>query len=120
MEFACAAKINLVLLDRLSRVWFRFAGGILKPDRRKPVLPASYVVQALDAEDAGDFADVGGDALELFAVADFQGQIDARVEIIGMAAEGADVGAGFADDSSDVGKHSGPVLRANQQSDGIS
>ena len=58
----------------------------------------SDVVEAFDAEDAGDFADVGGDAFELLAVGDFQREVDAGVQIIGVAAEGANVRAGLADD----------------------
>ena len=58
----------------------------------------SNIVETFDAEDAGDFADVGGDAFELLAVGDFQSEVDAGVQIVGMAAEGANVRAGLTDD----------------------
>ena len=58
----------------------------------------SSIVETLDAEYAGDLADVGDDAFELLAVGDFQSEVDAGVKIVGMAAKGADVRARFADD----------------------
>src|ERR1700694_5795972 len=88
-----------------------------KTDRLKPVL--LDVVESSHAKHAGDFADVGGDTFELLAVADFQREVDARVQIVRMAAEGANVRAGLADDGGNVGQHAGPVLRADQQGDGV-
>src|ERR1700693_5424544 len=75
-----------------------FARPEMKTHRLKPVLLIrSDVVEAFDAEHAGDFANIGGDAFELLAVGDFQREVDAGVQIIGMAAEGANVRAGLRD-----------------------
>src|SRR5262249_55791075 len=78
----------------------------------------SDAIAALDIEHARDFLDVGQNALELFAISDIQGQLDARVEMVGAAVERADIGARFADDAGDFGQHAGTVLGANEQAHG--
>src|SRR5579885_720316 len=69
------------------------------------------LVDALDAEDAGDFADIEEDGFELAAVRDFEIGVNARVAAVGAAFEFVNIGAGSADDGSDLREEAGAVER---------
>jgi len=62
------------------------------------------LVDALDAEDAGDFPDVSENVFELAAVDDFEAGFDAGILAVGPAFEAADVGTGAADHRGDFGE----------------
>jgi hypothetical protein len=80
---ACASKINAPVTQALLPLRFCGRNRLVPagPRSQKPhseeSLPCLNVVEALDAEDTGNFADIGSDAFELLAVADFQGEINA-------------------------------------------
>src|SRR5579859_2028589 len=76
---------------------------------------AGGLVNAFDAKDAGDFANIGKNRLELAAVHNFEAGVNAGIGAIRLAFEIANVGAGAADDSSDFREKAGPVFRANHQ-----
>src|SRR6266853_4980796 len=102
--------------SRRIRVPRRLTSGVLKSGVLKSeiIKPKGYsnLVEAFDAEYAGDFPDIGHDALELLAVGDFQGEVDPGMQIVGVAGEGADIRAGIADDAGDVRQHAGAILGA--------
>jgi hypothetical protein len=76
------------------------------------------LVDALDAEDPGNFLDIGEDGFELALVGNFKVGVDARVGTIGTALEIVNVGTGAADDGGDFGKKAGAVARADGELDG--
>src|SRR5271154_5541481 len=67
------------------------------------------LVDALDADYAGDAADVDEDSFELALVGDFEAGFDAGVEFVRAAFEVANVGAGATDDGGDLGEQAGAV-----------
>ena len=67
------------------------------------------LVDAFDAENAGDFFDICEDSFELALIGDFKVGIDARVGAVGAALEVVNVGAGVADDGGDVCQKAGAV-----------
>src|SRR5229473_2457367 len=78
------------------------------------------LVDAFDAEDAGNFADVDEDGFELSLIGDFQIGVNARIGAIRAAFEIVNVGAGSADDGGDFGKKSGAIACADRELDGES
>src|SRR5437016_7204706 len=76
------------------------------------------LVDAFDAENAGNFADIDEDGFELALVGNFEVSVDARVGTIGSAFEVVDVGTGAADDGGNFGKKTGAVPRADGELDG--
>src|SRR5216683_1327248 len=76
------------------------------------------LVDAFDAEDAGNFADIDEDRFELALVGNFEVGVDARVGAIGAALEVVDVGTGTADDGGDFCEKAGAVARADGELDG--
>src|SRR5882724_454527 len=81
---------------------------------RTKSVPGS-LIDAFYAENAGDFADIGENGLELAAVHDFQAGVNARVGAIRAAFEIADVGAGAADDGGDFREKAGAIFGANDE-----
>src|SRR5260370_13187447 len=71
------------------------------------------LVDAFDAENAGNFAYIRKDSFELALVGNFEVGVDARVGAIGAAFEVVDVGAGSADDGSDFGENAGAIPGTN-------
>lgn len=71
-------------------------------------------METFDTENTGYLTDIGHDALKVFAVVDFQSEIDAGVQIVGVAAKGANIRTGITNDGGDVSEHPGPVLRTDQ------
>ena len=71
------------------------------------------LVDAFDAENAGNFADIDENGFELAPVRNFEVSVNARVGAgaIGTAFEVVNVGTGSADDGGDVGKKTGATLR---------
>src|SRR5260370_16085389 len=65
------------------------------------------LVDAFDAENAGNFADIDEDGFELTAVGDFQIGVNAGVGAVGTAFEVVNVGTRSADDGGDFGKQGG-------------
>src|SRR2546421_10338814 len=55
------------------------------------------LVDAFDAENAGDFFDICEDGFELALIGDFKVGVDARVGAVGAAFQVVNVGAGAAD-----------------------
>ncbi len=76
------------------------------------------LVDAFDAENAGDFFNVDEDGFELALIRDFQVGVNARVGAIGAAFEVVNVGTGSADDSRDLGEKAGAVAGADGELDG--
>jgi hypothetical protein len=52
------------------------------------------LVDAFDAEDAGNFADIDEDGFELALVGDFEVGVNARISAIGAAFEVVNIGTG--------------------------
>jgi len=77
------------------------------------------LVDAFDAENAGNFADIDENGFELTPVGNFEVGVNARVGAgaIGTAFEVVNVGTGSADDGGDVGKKTGAVARADGELD---
>src|SRR5271154_4090366 len=75
-------------------------------------------VDAFDAENAGDSADVGANGFELAAVDNFQAGRDARILMVGAAFDRSDVRAGAADDGGNFREKAGAGLGANGEFDG--
>src|SRR5260221_5428909 len=71
------------------------------------------LVDALDADDSGDFTNVGEDSFKLAAIDNFEAGIDTGVIVIRAAFEIANIRAGSADDSGNVRKQACAVLGAN-------
>src|SRR5229473_7722409 len=71
------------------------------------------LVDAFDAEDAGNFADIDEDGFELSLIGNFQIGVNARIGAVGPAFEIVNVGTGSADDGSDFRKKTGTIARAN-------
>src|SRR6266481_9332794 len=76
------------------------------------------LVDAFDAENAGNFADIDEDGFKLTAVGDFQIGVNAGVGAVGTAFEVVNVGTRSADDGGDFGKQAGAVARADGELDG--
>src|SRR6266852_4521942 len=76
------------------------------------------LVDAFDAENAGNFADIDEDSFQLTAVGDFQIGVNAGVGAVGTAFEVVNVGASSADDGGDFGKQAGAVACAGGELDG--
>src|SRR5438876_796324 len=78
-------------------------------------LISAGLVDAFDAYDARDSANVRKNGFELAAVDDFEAGVDAGVIVIRAALEIANIRAGAADDSGNFRKQAGAVLGANGQ-----
>src|SRR5712692_6107406 len=76
------------------------------------------LVDAFDAENAGNFADIDEDGFELPAVGDLQIGVNAGVGAIGTALEVVNIGTGSADDGGDFGKQAGAVASSDSELDG--
>src|SRR5258707_2401790 len=76
------------------------------------------LVDAFDAENAGNFADIDEDGFKLTAVGDFQIGVNAGVGAVGTAFEVVNVGTRSADDGGDFGKQAGAVACAEGELDG--
>src|SRR5260370_26909096 len=76
------------------------------------------LVDAFDAENAGNFADIDEDGFELTAVGDFQLGVNAGVGAVGTAFEVVNVGTRSADDGGDFGKQAGAVACAGGEVEG--
>src|SRR5258707_1080968 len=76
------------------------------------------LVDAFDAENAGNFADIDEDGFKLTAVGDFQIGVNAGVGAVGTAFEVVNIGTRSADDGGDFGKQAGAVARADGELDG--
>src|SRR5882762_4255694 len=85
--------------------------------RARNILVAG-LVDAFDAENAGNLADINEDGLELALVGNFEVGVNTRVGAIGTAFEVMDVGTGAADDRGDFGEKPGAVARADGELDG--
>src|SRR5580692_1071116 len=86
----------------------------LADTRQKGQVPKAAsldLVDALDAEDAGYFSNVGEDGFELAPVENFKAGFDAGILTVGAALEAAKIGPRSADDRSDFRQKSGAVLR---------
>ena len=79
----------------------------------------SNLEEAFNSEDAGYLSDIRHDVFQMLAIGNFQRQVNAGMQIVRVAGESADVRTSVADYAGDIGEHSWPVLRANQQVDGI-
>src|SRR5258708_22585375 len=66
---------------------------------------------ALDAQNTGNFLDIGEDGFELTFVGDFEIGVNARVGAVRAAFEVMNVGTGAADDGGDFGEKAGAVAR---------
>src|SRR6266446_10804904 len=75
------------------------------------------LVDALDAENAGDFLNIDEDGFELAFIGDFEVGVNARVGAIGAALEIMNVGTSSADDGSDFGEKTGAVACADGELD---
>ena len=78
------------------------------------------LVDAFDAEHAGNFTDIDEDSLQLALIGDFQIGVNARVGAVGPAFEIVNVGTGSADDGGDFSKKAGAIARADGELDGES
>src|SRR5713226_3009817 len=76
------------------------------------------LVDAFDAENAGNFADIDEDGFQLTAVGDFQIGVNAGVGAVGTAFEVVNIGTRSADDGGDFGKQAGAVARTDGELDG--
>src|SRR6266853_3946852 len=75
---------------------------------------------ALDAQNTGNFLDIGEDGFKLPFVGDFEIGVNARVGAVRAAFEVMNVGTGAADDGGDFGEQAGAVARADGELDGKS
>jgi len=69
-----------------------------------------YLVNAFDAVNAVDTADVGEDGLQLALIGDFEAGFDAGILPIRAALERANVRTRAADDGSNFGEQSGAIV----------
>src|SRR3989440_2809528 len=76
------------------------------------------LVDAFDAENAGDFFDICKDGFELALIGDFKVGVDARVGAVGAAFQVVNVGAGAADNGGDGRQKAPGVARAGGGVDG--
>jgi len=78
------------------------------------------LVDAFDAQNAGDFADIDENGFELTLVGNFEIGVNAGVGAIRTAFQVVNVGTGFfsADDGGDFGKKASAVARADGELDG--
>src|SRR5437762_10634498 len=76
------------------------------------------LVDAFDAENTGNLADIDENGFELAPVGNFDVGVNARVGAFGTALEVVNVRTGSADDSCDVSKQTGAVPRADGELDG--
>src|SRR5207302_9181263 len=86
--------------------------GGLKTNTEKRA-SARGLVDAFDAENAGDFLDVGENCFKLAPVGNFQVGVNARVGAVRAALEIVDVGARAANHSGNFRQRSCTVARAN-------
>src|SRR2546430_16837746 len=68
------------------------------------------LVDAFDAENAGDFFDICEDGFELALIGDFKVGVDARVGAVGAAFQVVNVGAGAADNGGGVFARAGAAV----------
>src|SRR5262249_46219162 len=73
------------------------------------------LIDALNAKNAGDLANVGQDRFELAAIDDFEAGIDAGVQFVRTAFEIADVRTGTANDGSDFREQASTILGTNHE-----
>src|SRR5437879_8798722 len=78
------------------------------------------LVDAFDTENARNFFDICEDGFELALISDFKVGVDARVGAVGAAFQVVNVGAGAADNGSDVCQKAGAITRADGELDGES
>ena len=78
------------------------------------------LVDAFDAENAGNFLDIDEDGFELVLVGNFEIGVDASVGAVGAAFKVVNVGTGAAYDRRDFSKKAGAVARADGELDGES
>src|SRR5258706_2316433 len=75
------------------------------------------LVDAFDAEDAGNFADIDEDGFELALIGNFEIGVNAGISAIRAAFEIVNVGTGSADDGGDFGEKAGAIARADGELD---
>lgn len=80
---------------------------------------SSNLIETVHAENTGYLTDVGHDAFKVFAIVDFEREIDAGVQIVGVTGKGPNIRAGLAYDGGDVSEHPGSVLRTDHQRDRV-
>src|SRR6202030_3235312 len=73
------------------------------------------LINALNAVNGGNLANIYEDGFQLAAVHDFQAGINARIYAIRAADQVANIRTGTADHRGDVGKQSSAIARANLQ-----
>src|SRR6202166_232815 len=78
------------------------------------------LINALNAVNRGNLANIHEDGFQLAAVHNFQAGIDARVDAVWAADQVADVRTSFDNHGGDVSKQSGAIARTNLQLDGES
>src|SRR6202166_1140937 len=78
------------------------------------------LINALNAVNRGNLANIHEDGFQLAAVHNFQAGIDARADAVWAADQVANVRTGPADHSGDVSKQSSAIARTNLQLDGKS
>src|SRR6266481_10075485 len=71
------------------------------------------LVNAFDAEDSGNLANIDEDGFELALVGDLEIGVNARIGAVGPAFKIVNVGACSADDGSDFRKKTGTIARAD-------
>src|SRR5260370_21611683 len=71
------------------------------------------LVNAFDAEDSGNLADIHENGFELALIGDLKIGVNARIGAVGPALKIVNVRAGAADDGRDFRKKTGTIARAN-------
>ena len=78
------------------------------------------LVDAFDAENAGNFFYICEDGFELALIGDFKVGVNARVGAVGAAFQVVNVGAGAADNGGDVCQKARAIARADGELNGES
>src|SRR5712691_201832 len=107
--------------DRLPKPGESTTGGkkysavakLARREFRAIVISVAGLVDAFDAQDAGNFADIDEDGFELALVGNFEIGVNARVGAVGAALEVVNVGTGAADNGGDFGEKAGAVACAD-------